>query len=108
MTRINKLLIALAAIAAAGLGSCTKQFDSINTNPDGLYPAQVEIDYQNLGAPLNQAQLSIFNYIDYNYQVQQNLNADIFSGYEMSSTPFDGNVNNTNYGLVPGWNNQAW
>jgi hypothetical protein len=108
MTRINKLLIALTAIAAAGLGSCTKQFDSINTNPDGLYPSQVDIDYQNLGAPLNQAQLNILNYIDYNYQVQQNLNADIFSGYEMSSTPFNGNLNNTNYSLVPGWNGAAW
>jgi hypothetical protein len=108
MTRINKLLIALVAIAATGLGSCTKQFDSINTNPDGLYPAQVDIDYQQLGAPLTQAQMSILNYIDYNYQVQQNLNADIFSGFMMSSTPFNGNVNNTNYGLVPGWNNQAW
>ena len=108
MTRINKLLIALAAIASAGLGSCTKQFDSINTNPDGLYPSEVAVDYQNLGSPLNQAQLNILNYIDYNYQVQQNLNADIFSGFMMSSTPFNGNINNTNYGLVPGWNNQAW
>ena len=61
MTRINKLLIALAAIAAAGLGSCTKNFDSINTNPDGLYPSDVAIDYQNLGSPLNQAQLNILN-----------------------------------------------
>ena len=108
MTRINKLLIALAAIAAAGLGSCTKNFDSINTNPDGLYPSDVAIDYQNLGSPLNQAQLNILNYIDYNYQVQQNLNADIFSGFMMSSTPFNGNLNNTNYSLVPGWNGSAW
>jgi hypothetical protein len=108
MTRINKLLFALVAIAAGGLGSCTKNFDSINTNPDGLYPGEVDVDYQNLGAPLNQAQLNILNYIDYNYQVQQNLNADIFSGFMMSSTPFNGNVNNTNYGLVPGWNSSAW
>jgi len=108
MTRINKLLVALTAIAAAGLGSCTKQFDSINTNPDGLYPSQVAIDYQNLGSPLNQAQLNILNYVDYNYQVQQNLNADIFSGFMMSSTPFNGNLNNTNYSLVPGWNGSAW
>jgi hypothetical protein len=108
MTRINKLLIALTAIAAAGLGSCTKNFDSINTNPDGVYPSDVAIDYQNLGSPLNQAQLNILNYIDYNYQVQQNLNADIFSGFMMASTPFNGNINNTNYSMVPGWNGSAW
>jgi hypothetical protein len=108
MIRINKLLVGCTAIAAVTLGSCTKDFKSINTNPDALYPAEVAIDYQNLGAPLNQAQLNVLNYIDYNYQVQQNLNADIYSGFMMSPDPFQGGVNNTNYALVSGWNGTAW
>ena len=108
MTRKHKLLIALTASIAIGASSCTKKFDTINTNPDGLYPAQLNTDYQNLGAQLNQAQLNILNYIDYNYQVQQNLNADIFSGFMMSPDPFQGNINNTNYAMVPGWNGTAW
>jgi len=108
MRSINKFLVAFAAITTGGLSSCTKEFKSINTNPDGVYPGEVAMDYQNLGAPLNQAQLNILNYIDYNYQVQQNLNADIYSGFEMSPDPFQGGINNTNYALVPGWNSTAW
>lgn len=108
MTTINRLLIAFTAVSDLMLGSCTKKFDSINTNPDGLYPAQLDVDYQNLGSQLNQAQLNILNYIDYNYQVQQNLNADIYSGFMMSPDPFQGGINNTNYALVPGWNSTAW
>ncbi len=108
MIRINKLLIGFTVTAAVALCSCTKEFKSINTDPNGIYASDVAIDFQNLGAPLNQAQLNILNYINYNYQVQQNLNADIFSGYMMSADPFNANSNNTTYALNPGWDQTAW
>ncbi len=41
-------------------------------------------------------------------QVQQNLNADIYSGYMMSKTPFNSGQNNTNYYVMDGWNGFAW
>ena len=66
MIRINKLLIGFTAMAAVALCSCTKEFKSINTDPNGVYASDVAIDFQNLGAPLNQAQLNILNYINYN------------------------------------------
>jgi hypothetical protein len=110
MTRINKLLVATASVAAMGLGGCTKDFKSINTDPNGLYPSEVTTDYQNLGAPLNQAQLNIFSYVDYIYQLQQNLNADIYSGYMMSPDDgFNAGQNNETYFLdIPGWNQTPW
>jgi hypothetical protein len=109
MTSIKRILVIPAALGVLSLGSCTKDFKSINTNPDALYATTAGIDYQNLGEPLNQAQLNILNYIDYNYQVQQNLNADIYSGYMMSADPFfTNNENNTNYFMIPAWNLTAW
>jgi hypothetical protein len=110
MTRINKLLVTAASIAALGFGGCTKNFKSINTDPNGLYPSDVAIDYQNLGAPLSQAQLNIFSYVDYVYQLQQNLNADIYSGYMMSPDDgFNAGQNNETYYLdIPGWNQTPW
>jgi hypothetical protein len=109
MTSINKSLAALTTMTALVFCSCTKDFKSINTDPTGLYPNDVAVDYQNLGEPLNQAQLNIMNYVPYIYQLQQNLNGDIFSGYMMSADPFSSNPqNNTNYFMFPGWNAQTW
>jgi Susd and RagB outer membrane lipoprotein len=110
MTRTNKLLVAIAASATMALGSCTKDFKSINTNPDGVYPNQVAVDYKNLSVPLNQAQLNVFSYVDYVYQLQQNLNADVFSGYMMSPDDgFNSGKNNETYYLdIPGWNQTPW
>lgn len=38
-------------------------------------------------------------------QLQQNLNADIYSGYMSTGTAFNNGVNNTNYFMMDGWNN---
>lgn len=108
--RINKLSIfAAVVLIAASITGCTKNFEKYNTNPLGLSEGQLEVDYQNLGAPLKQAQL--FIYIAnpaWAYQLQQNLIADVYSGYMMSPTPFQSNINNTNYYLVDGWNSYPW
>ena len=108
MTSINKLLLALTTTAAVTLGSCTKNFRDINTDPNALYPSDAAIDYSNLGEPMNQAQLNILSYVPYIYQVQQNLNADCYSGYFASGDPFYSNVNNLTYSFVPGWNQTVW
>ncbi|HXO73662.1 MAG TPA: SusD/RagB family nutrient-binding outer membrane lipoprotein, partial [Puia sp.] len=109
MRMINKLLVTCIILASVGLGSCTKNFKDINTDPNGIYPNQVSVDYAYLGEPLNQAQLNIYGYVDYVYQIQQNLNADIYSGYMMFSDPFyTNNQNNTNYFMIDAWNSQFW
>ena len=83
---------------------CTKKFNEFNTDPTGISHQQLAVDYQNLGAPLEQAQLNIYaGNPAWVYQLQQNLIADVYSGYMMSPDPFQGNVNNTNYFLVDGF-----
>ncbi len=85
--------------------SCTKDFEKYNTNRYNATDSLLKIDGEGLGTFMLPMQLSIFSTTNYLYQLQQNLNADIYSGYMMSGDPFNGGVNNTNYGLVPDWNN---
>jgi len=53
---------------------------------------------------LQNAQRNLVHYVHWEYQLQQNLNADIYSGFMMSPTPFNGGNNNTNYFNMDGWN----
>lgn len=108
MKIINKIMIALTVTAAVTLSSCTKNFEAYNTNPNGLSPDQLSVDYQNLGEPIKEAQLYIKSNTNWIYQLQQNLNADVYSGYMMSADPFNNNINNTNYSLIDGWNTYPW
>ncbi|MBO9733171.1 MAG: SusD/RagB family nutrient-binding outer membrane lipoprotein [Chitinophaga sp.] len=106
----SRLWIAVAVLVT-GLSACTKNFERYNTNNTGVTDAQLGADFIALGAYLKSAQMAIYNFSgggDPNsFQVQQNLNADCFSGYFMSPNPFGGNTN-MNYGLVSGWNGEAY
>ena len=52
---------------------------------------------------------SIYQYSPaWSYQLQQNLNADVYSGYLTNPRPFVAGANNTTYSLVSGWNNFIW
>lgn len=109
MIRINKTVLNFCiASFLLMLGSCTKNFKDYNTNKDALTDQQMAADYQNLGEPLKLAQYNAINMTSWIYQLVQNLNGDIYSGYMMSPTPFRNNVNNTNYFLVDGWNFYMW
>lgn len=107
MKRINKSLI-FFLIAVVAFSSCTKKFEEYNTNPYGISNTELSVDYQNLGEPMKQAQLYIMSNTNWIYQLQQNLNADVFSGYFMSADPFNNNINNTNYFMMDGWNSYTW
>lgn len=106
---INKRLLCVMAGLCLTAASCTKNFEKINTDPYGLKEGELVGDYAIYGAPFNQIQLNIHQYTpDWQYQLQKNLNADIWSGYMMTPTDFANNVNNTNYAMVDGWNDQIW
>ena len=109
MNRINKSIFnfCIAAILVL-LGSCTKSYKAFNTDPTGLSDKQISVDYQNLGEPMQQAQLYIMNYTNWIYQLQQNLIGDVYSGFMMSADPFNSNTNNTNYYLMDGCNFYPW
>ncbi|MFB6456812.1 SusD/RagB family nutrient-binding outer membrane lipoprotein [Chitinophaga sp. Hz27] len=86
------------------LSSCTKNFESLNTNPAGITEDVFKADFQQIILPLQNAQKFIVPAASGDYQLQQNLNADIYSGFMMSPTPFNGGINNTNYFMMDGWN----
>jgi hypothetical protein len=105
----------LVLIAAAmGISSCTEDFQDINTNPIGVSDEDLLQDNNAVGLYFVTLQESVhFNY-DYGegnswtYQVYQNLNADIWSGYMATASHFAGGVNNQTYFMVSGWNDNCW
>ncbi|HEY6899197.1 MAG TPA: SusD/RagB family nutrient-binding outer membrane lipoprotein [Puia sp.] len=84
----------LAAVVLAG-SSCTKNFESYNTNQGSLNNSQTIAILPTAYGPLEQ---SIYS----NYQIAQNLSADAFGGYMMSPTPFKASYD-LNYFLVDSW-----
>jgi len=104
--QLRRALSLCAVTALIGVASCTSDFESINKNPNGLEPEEVL-----LSARYNQPMTSIYlNYQNrnYEYQLQQNLNADLYSGYMAAPTPFGGNYNNSTYAMNEGWNEMAF
>ncbi len=104
--------LALAGMVAGMLlGSCTDRFEEYNTDPNGLTDEALVADFQNVGGFFPQMQQSVYYNLGnstWEFQVYQNLNADVYSGYMMSPNPFNGNNNNFTYALVPGWNGYAF
>jgi len=95
-------MAAVASLACLALSSCTKKFETNNTDTSGLTGTQFQI-----GQVYPGIQTAIFGE-ENAYQLDQNLNADCYSGYMMSPDPFRGNINNLTYSLVDGWNQQIF
>lgn len=85
-----------------GAGGCTKNYSDINTNPAGISENAFKSDFQQVILTLQNAQKSIVH--STLYQIQENLSSDIYSGYMMTPTPFNGGNNNSNYFMMDGWN----
>ena len=102
---MNKNIMKNALLLGAALmigTSCTGDFEEINTDPFGLSDSQVA-----MGDLFNEAQLSVFynqSNGNWEYQLIQNLNADLYSGYLAIPTAFNGGLNNDNYYMMNGWN----
>lgn len=105
LARSGKL--ALVAMLLFALGGCTKNFESMNTDPTGITADQLLPDFNNIGLYYPGIQQNIFGE-NGDYQLTQNLNADCYAGYYMSPDPFRGNVNNQSYALVDGWNSDVY
>ncbi len=113
MKRIFYLLLTGLCLGC-GVSSCTSEFKDLNTNKAGISDEDLEIDYNNLGIPLTVVQQGIyFNYDwgkgkNWPYQLMQNLNADMFSGYMHDYKPLNGGSHNSDYNLQDGWNGTCW
>lgn len=97
-------------MAVIGLitSSCSENLD-INDNPRNITQDELEVDFQHVGARYKPVFENIYQYAPaWSYQLQQNLNADVYSGYLTNPRPFIAGANNTTYNLVSGWNNFIW
>jgi hypothetical protein len=108
----KKSMWAIAAAVLLGASACTKNFELYNQDNTGISPDDLKGDFNDIGAFLTRAQRSIINFSDggdpNSYQLQQNLNADCYSGYFMSPNPFNGGQNNLSYSLISGWNGEPF
>lgn len=85
--------------------SCTTDFDKINSEyTPGLGDEQLNADFGQLVSSMKLMQRGLVHYNLGVYQLQQNLNADMFSGYFSTSNPFNGNNFNSTYFMMDNWN----
>jgi hypothetical protein len=103
-TNLKRIAVAFGLILIIPASSCKKMDEKlINTDtkllPHGPYVAGGYITsmMQNIikGSP------------EWWAQVQQNLNADFYSGYMATATAFNGGSNNNTYNMMDNWNNFA-
>lgn len=99
--------MSLTVIGLVGI-SCSN-LEDYNTNPRNISQEQLEVDFQHVGSKYKPIFESIYQYTPaWSYQLQQNLNADVYSGYMTNPRPFVAGANNTTYALVSGWNDFIW
>ena len=107
MKNINKLF---SCVVTLGLfvTSCS-DLEQFNGNDKNISQEQLEVDFQHVGSKYKPIFESIYQYDPaWSYQLQQNLNADVYSGYLTNPRPFVAGANNTTYSLVTGWNDVIW
>ena len=105
----NNLLM-LGTVLALSLGSCTSDFENINTSDSNFSNAQLEQDFNHVKAPIKKMERNMYILVadDWKGDIQFNLSADIFSGYMGTQHDFAGNSNNSTYDLTDGWNYAEW
>ena len=104
---IFKKTLPLCAMAVAlGFTACTGDFENINTDPNGIPTENVPLESR-FSQPITSVYLNYQNR-NWEYQLQQNLNADLYSGYLANPTPFGGNNNNSTYAMNEGWNETSF
>ena len=94
--------------------ACTGDFREINTDKSGVTDEDLQADYNEHGIRLGIIQQGIYFNYDYGkgknwpFQLTQNLNADMFSGYMHDAKPLNGGSHNSDYNLQDGWNSAMW
>lgn len=106
---LNKIKTTAVCASLLAAVSCTSDFNEINTNPTGITAKELEQDFNHVKVPFSTVFTGVFNTLHWKYQLQQNLSADIWSGYMATPTPFKGAAgDNSNYNFVNGWNGFIW
>ena len=94
--------------------ACTGNFRDYNTDLSGITDDDLIIDDNGFGIRLGIIQQGIYFNYDYGkgknwpFQLIQNLNADMFSGYMHDGKPLNGGSHNSDYNMQDGWNSAMW
>lgn len=115
MKKIIKHIVSIQVVTLLlCFSSCTGDFEEMNTNPLGVSDEDLYQDNNSIGQHFAALQQAIyFNFdggsgTDWTFQMFQDLNADIWSGYLATPSNFQGGVNNQTYALVSDWNDYCW
>jgi len=102
-----KILFAASALFFS-VASCTDDFSEIDSkSSEGLGTEQLNADFLLLTNPMKQMQRNLQSQTNWIYQLQTNLNADMYSGLFSTATPYNGGRNNTTYFMMDGWNERV-
>jgi len=88
---------------------CTSNYADYNTDPYGVSQGMLNQDNLQVGGFIVQMQKNVVPAgnnatVEVNqYQLTDNLQGDIYSGYMGVSNNWNGGQNNSNYALIPGW-----
>lgn len=103
-----KLVLSLCLLLSAST-SCTDYMEDINVDQKLITDKMLEADANEGGYLLAGMQLGIVDVLTtWRFEMQQNLNADNYSGYMSLPAPFFDNRNNGTYAMVDSWNGQIW
>ncbi len=111
MKKTTSMILLLTLSIVMIVGGCTGNFDEYNRDDFALTKEIKKSDWIHLKAFIIQMQQSIYfnnDGSDWVFQLTQNLNADIFSGYLTPPTPFNGDRYNANYYMMENWNFYAF
>ena len=110
---MRKQLVIIIGVLSL-LVSCISRFKDINTDQSGITDEDLKADNNDLGIRLGVIQQGIYFNYDYGkgknwpFQLTQNLNADMFSGYMHDAKPLNGGSHNSDYNMQDGWNSAMW
>ena len=113
MMKKNYIHIYLLGILLLSV-ACTGKFREFNTDQSGITYEDLIIDDNGYGIRLGIIQQGIYFNYDYGkgknwpFQLTQNLNADMFSGYMHDAKPLNGGSHNSDYNMQDGWNSAMW
>ncbi|NJO90623.1 MAG: SusD/RagB family nutrient-binding outer membrane lipoprotein [Chloroflexia bacterium] len=106
MKKIIKYILLVPIVFAY---SCTGLMDDLNEDSKGVTAEKLTPDGNLSKLRIQAMQKNLFNLTtSWQYQVQQNLNADVFAGYTMHPGSFNQTTTNDNYNWNHGWNGWAF
>jgi hypothetical protein len=85
----------IASIILIAFGSCTKDFQATNQNPNQISDEMLKQDFNLVGSPFSGMLYELHG--NQGSQTQEDLCYDSWMGYMNTPTDFVGNVNNTTY-----------